>query len=303
MSVVPDGTDPAPVYFASVQEPLQQMNGSVRPQRLTAQLQDSCIIQIDSGNRKTGTDYDYVVDLLQSNASFRQTKLIKAILPLVPQINEANNKMVVRLAGHPNQIINLPNGYYNPQSLVNTLTDEMGDAWVALSETLQVNYDAKTRKITLDSSVAFGILDTSPFARFALSVCEFPTVSASDALSTLIVTSTSLGMVFTRFITIESQEMLRNNRGPNLIAGRGARNVIGVADVIEKYNTSQWNPSEVFPGTTATFDITISPKFTFQQALSTPRVVDIQIRDQYGFTLDRIGAISYATTLWFEVYL
>jgi hypothetical protein len=304
MDITVDGTKPTPVFFASIQEPLEQMNGSVRPQRVTAAFQDTSIITIDSSLRKTGTNYNFVADLMQSNASYRQIKLTRAVLPIIPQINEANNTVRVRLDGVAlTKTFTLDPGYYTPETLANEMSDKFGALWTTEGETVTITYYALTRTIEIDSSVDFGILDSCPFALYGRNVVQFPTVTESEVLSQQLITSLSLSMVFTRWIQIESVEMLSNQRGANIVAGKGALSIIGIADVIGSYNTAQWNPAQVFPGTSESFQINVSPRVNFQKSLSTPRTVDITIKDEFSFPLDRIGAISYPVTLWFEVYL
>jgi hypothetical protein len=305
MAAVNENATPTPVYLASVQEPLGQMNGSVRPQRVTAMLQDTAIIQVDSSLRKSGNDFDFIVDFLQSNASFRQIQLKKVMMPIIPQINDANNVLIVRLDAVGQQTINLPNGYYTPERFSNMLNEQMGLLWSTIPATVEVNYVPLTREITIESSVNFGILETCPYALYGKNVARFPTINSVETLTISDIRSISMSMVFSRYVQIDSCELVRNQRGTSLIAGRGAVSVIGYIDIIGSYNVEQWSPTQyLFPGTSASFVVNTAPRINIRDSLSTPRIVDFQLKDEFGFTLDRIGSeIQYPTTLWFDVLL
>jgi hypothetical protein len=306
MATVREDQKPAPVYLASVQEPMEQMSGSVMPQRVMSMLQDTAVICVDSSLRKTGNDYNFIADFLQSNASFRQIQLKRCMLPIIPQINSANNVLIVRLSGYGQLTVNLPNGYYTPERFANMLNEEMGLVWSAQGETIQVVYLPLTREITLrESSVAFGILETCSYARFGKNVANFPTIDSIALLTETEITSTSMSMVFTRYVQIDSCELVRNQRGTSLIAGRGAISVIGYVDLIGSYNVEQWSPSQyLFPGTSASFEVTTAPRMNMRDSGSTPRVCDFILKDEFGFDLSRVGeAIQYPVTLWFEVLL
>lgn len=306
MTTVREGEKPTPVYLASVREPLDQMNGTVRPQRVTSMLQDTAIIQVDSSLRKTGNDFNFIADFLQSNASFRQIQLTKAMLPIIPQINDANNVLVIKIGGAQFLTINLPNGYYTPDRFANMLNEQVGNAFATLGETIQISYIPLTREIRMDNaSTEFGIVDTCTYARFGKNVANFPTIDQNAVLSETELTSISMSMVFTRYIQIDSCELVRHQRGTSLIAGRGAVSVIGYVDLIGAYNVEQWSPTQyLFPGTSASFAVANAPRINIRDSESTPRVVDFQLKDEFGFTLDRIGdSLQYPTTLWFDVLL
>jgi hypothetical protein len=303
MAAVNDNAKPTPVYLASVQEPLAQMNGQVRPQRVMAQFQDTAIIQVDSSLKKTGNDFNFIVDFLQSNALFRQIQLKKVMMPIIPQINDANNVLTLR-STFATVDINLPNGYYNPTSFADMLSDAIGLVWSTYPATMTVDYSPLTREITLDSSINFGIHNTCSFARFGKNVVNFPTVTPTELLTESTYVSTSMSMVFTRYVQIDSCELVRHQKGTSLIAGRGAISVIGYVDLIQAYNVEQWSPTQyVFPGTSASFDVRDAPRINIRESESTPRIVDFALKDEFGVTLDRIGDSEYRTSLWFEVLL
>lgn len=304
MNPANDSAKPMPVYFAPVLEPLEQMNGKIRPQRVMLMKPDTAIIQVDSRLRKTGNDFDFLIDFLQSNASFRQIRLKRVMMPILPQINAANRQLTIRIGAI--HTIDLPIGYYTPETFADMLNEQLGTLFVGEGKTVKVDYSPVTREITIDGMGSqFGIFDTCNYALYARSVCDFPTIAPSDPLTTDFITSKSMGMVFTRYVTISSSEMLRNQRGTSLIAGRGGVSLIGVIDVIGKYNVEQWAPQQLFPGTSASFKVDSSPIVNLRDSESVPRVIDFQFRDEYGFTLDRIGLLTpeYPTALWFEVFL
>lgn len=308
MATIDSREKPAPVYLASVLEPLAQMDGSVRPQRVTAMLQDTAVIQVDSDLRKTGDDFDFIIDFLQSNASFRQIHLKRVLMPIIPQINEANNEISVRLQIGGVRTGVLPNGYYSPDRFANMLNEVMGQMWLAGDPTneVSVTYEPLTREIKIvdGNGRQFQILSESSYARYGTNVAEFRSAPSTVTETSSELTSLSMGMVFTRYVQVISCELVKNQRGSSIVAGRGALSLIGIIDIISAYDPAQWSPANIYPGTSATYEIRTAPRLNMRDSGTTPRVVDFQLRDEWGFTLGRIGpGIRYPTSLWFEVLL
>lgn len=287
-----DGLPYSYVKLVPDKEDNDQVWGKFFPQIINAPPTNRVNIFISSENKlsTSSSDFDFYVDLRQESANIRSLQLMKAILPLAPQINDHNNTMNITLNGITFNVV-LDNGYYNPNSFVNMLQAKLSAAWTAAipGSLVTVSYNPPERNITItDISPGPGPyswqFNASSYSQYGLHVAYFP-LGASAVTQT----STSLEMIYSRFYVIRSDRICQSQRASSLTSAYQQTNIVAVLPVAEYYDSNQYSPSASFPGTAKTMDCydTAPVINTTNQNISL-RVLDLHIADEFGYSLSTI---------------
>lgn len=301
-----DGTPYQYVKLISDREDNDQVWGRFWPQIVQTPPTNRVNIFVSSENKIQGStnDFNFYVDLRQESANVRSIQLVKAILPLAPQINSKNNVMSITLNGITGTVT-LDNGYYNPNSFVNMLQSKLTTFWNATvaGATCTVSYNPAARNITVeDTSPLPGPytfeFNSSTFSTYGSHVVTFPL----DTPSTL-QTSTALEMVYTRTYTIRSSRLCDSQRASSLTSAYQNTSIVAVLPVAEYYDANQYSPSASFPGTAKTMDCyDTSPVINTTNKNISLRVLDLRVDDEYGFPLSDIyedGSFKYTCAFLF----
>lgn len=301
-----DGTPYSYVKLVSDKEDNEQVWGRFWPQIINAPPTNRVNIFVSSENKvsSSSSDFDFYVDLRQESANIRSLQLMKAILPLAPQINDHNNVMNITLNGITFNVT-LDNGYYNPNSFVNMLQAKLTAAWAAAiaTATVTVSYNPASRNITItDTSPAPGPytwqFNSSTYSNFGLHVAYFP-------LGVLATTQTSsaLEMIFSRYYVVRSERLCQSQRASSLTSSYQQTNIIAVIPVAEYYDSNQYSPSASFPGTAKTMDcFDTAPVINTTNKNISLRVLDLHIADEFGNSLATIyndGSFQYTCAFLF----
>jgi hypothetical protein len=301
-----DGTPYSYVKLVSDKEDNDQVWGRFWPQIIQTPPTNRVNIFISSENKlpTSESDFDFYVDLRQESGNVRSIQLMKAILPLAPQINDHNNVMNVTLNGNTFNVT-LDNGYYNPNSFVNMLQAKLSAAWntAIAGATVTVSYNPAERNITIeDTSPGPGPynwqFNASPYSRYGLHVAYFPL-----GVSGVTQTSTSLEMIYSRYYAVRSNRLCDNQRATSLTSSYQPTNIVAILPVSEYYDSTQFSPSASFPGTAKTMDCyDTSPVINTTNKNVSLRVLDLHVSDEFGFSLYTIfndGSFAYTCAFLF----
>lgn len=287
------------------------VNGVYPPQRFRNENVDSVNVVIRSEDRISGTPYDFTVDLVTSSVFIRKIALSKVIMPLLPQVN-ANNKRITITHQDGPIVIDLVEGFYSVQAYVNMLEDKFTAAWLALSplNSVVVNYDVDHRQIIITDlqNENWYFNDDCPFIRFGYNVSSFPSLPIGSPTTAFLQTSTSLQMIYSRFIIVSSKRLTDDQKGYSMVSSKGCVNIAAVLDLSSEYSASQFAASASFPGTTVTLDtLQYSPHINLLNRQKALKVVDIALFDEFFIPLDRINTstytFDYSIAMWFQGYL
>lgn len=299
------------VYLIAQPEDNDLVSGRFPPQRVRVEPTDSVNILIRSEDRISGTDYDFDVDLLASSAHIRKLQITKVILPLLPTIN-ANDKSVTVTHDDGDVTFDLIEGYYSVQALANMLQAQFLAAFQSLDVTnsVTVNYDIDRRSINItdDGGENWYIHEECDFNKFGRNVCKFPVLPAGSPTATSVSESTSLGMIYSRFIILASDRLTQDQKSYSIISGRGASNIIAILDIASKYSENQFAVSTSFPGTDFVIDtLEYAPRINILNRNKALKILDFKLIDEFSFDLDTINTpehpFIYPITIWMQGYL
>jgi len=299
------------VYLQSMPEDQNMVQGIYNPQRVLTEPQDRCALVVRSSDRTNGNDFDFQIDLKTSTAGIRKIQLAKCILPLLPQIN-VNNKSVTVTHADGTVTFNLVDGFYSVQALVNSLQNEFTTAWQSLDplNSVTVSYDIDRRSISIidNNGEPFFIHSGCPFDIYGENVVKFPTEPAGSTPSTTSIESSSLGMIYSRYITLSSQRLTQDQKTFSVVSSGGASDIVALIDISSEYDGEQFTVSASFPSTFVTIDtLEYSPRINFVNRYKSLKVFDLVLYDEFGIKLSELDtptySFKYPVSMWFLGYL
>jgi len=299
------------VYLPAVSEDSNMVSGRFPPQRIKSEDTDSCNLLVRSEDRFNGNSFDFQVDLLTSTSHIRKIALSKIITPLCPQINNFNKSITV-VHQDGDITFDLVEGFYSVQSLSNMMQDTFLTAWQTLDATnsVTVNYDIERRSISIidDNGEDFYIVTGCPFDRFARNVVRFETQPQGSPLSTSSLESSSLGMIYSRFLLLTSSRLTEDQKSFSVVSAIGPSNIVAIIDIASKYSESQFAVSTSFPGTEFVIDtLGYAPRINLLNRNKALKVIDFQLLDEFGNNLNDISdgsfPFNYSLSLFFQCYL
>lgn len=293
-----------PVRLASIFEEEDQLNGKYVPQRVYSDVNQKSLLFVDSRDRSSGNDFNFVIDLKSETSNCRCVELSSCALPLLPQINDKNNSITV-VHADGTASTTLENGYYTVQSLVNELSSKLTALWVSLdaTNTVVVNYNADARTITItDGNGETWYFDSSSsFIQYGLNVVEFESGASTVAV---VQTSVSLQMVYSRYLTVYSRRLTENSRITSKSSRPVSSNIVAMIDLLSGYDAQQYINGSTFPSTSKVFTPKNTAIINTLNRLKAIRVVDIEVEDEFGNNVYDIynNGFKYATNFTFVQY-
>jgi len=298
-------------YLQASPEDKDMVSGRFPPQRIRSEDPDSVNLLIRSEDRSFGSDFDFQVDLLTTSSHIRKIQLCKAILPLLPQINVHNNTITVT---HTDGTVTftLDESYYSVQSMVNMMQAKFTAAWVSLDATnsVTISYNIERRSITIvdDNAEQFYIHNNSPFVLYGNNVVQFPIQAAGSALSTTSIESTSLEMIYSRYVTINPNRLPEDQKAYSIVSHRGPQNIVAVVDLVAAYTSQQFSVSSSYPGTQFSIEtLQYAPRINLLNRTKALKVIDFVVEDEYGFKLSDLDTptytFAYGIVMWFQCSL
>lgn len=284
------------VYLKSQPFDQDMVSGKYPPQRILMEAPDSVNILCKSADRKSGNNYDFTVDLLAGIPNIRKIKLSKIGMPLLPQINSKNKQISVTHTDG-SFTVDLDEGFYNPQSLVNMMQAVLSAQWLLLGvgNTVTVSYDIDKRQLSIVDNLGeqFYIWTDCDFTRYARNVVLFPTQISGSALASSSAVSLRLGMIYSRYVIVQSDTLTRDNRSFSSVSNLGATNIVAVVSLTSKYLSDQFSPSASFAGTESLFETIDSPTLNFVNRNKTLKLLDLALTDEFGFSLEDLNTSTY----------
>ena len=281
-------------------EDIDMVSGRFPPQRVRVEPADSINILIKSEDRTYGNDFEFQCDLITTSSHIRKIQLAKCMLPLLPQINFHNKNILITHAdGAIN--VNFVEGYYSVQGMVNMMQSVLTAAWIVLDATnsVTVSYSIERRSISIvdDNGENFFIHTNCGFSLYGRNVVQFVTKVAGSALSASIYESTSLGMIYSRYVTLHSSRLTEDQNSYSIISSRGPSNIIAILDLSSEYTTSQFAVSSAFPGTDITIDtLNYAPRINILNRNKGLKVIDFYLEDEFSFKLNDLNTASHSFT-------
>jgi hypothetical protein len=299
------------VYLEASPEDENMTLGKYPPQRIMTEAQDTATMLIRSDDRTFGNDFDFQIDILTSTYSIRKIQLAKCIFPLLPQIN-IHNKSITVTHADGTVTFDLEDGFYSVQGLVNMMQDKFTTAWLSLDVTnlVTISYDIDRRSISIvdDNGENFYIHTNCPFDRYARNVVKFPSQVAGSPLTTTSIESLSLGMIYSRYVTLRSNRLTQDQKSFSVISKNGPADIVAVIDLASQYTTDQFAVSASFPGTDQVIDtLNYSPRINTVNRFKSFKVMDFQFIDEFGFCVSALDtndySFEYPVAMWFQCYL
>lgn len=300
------------IYLAARPEDQNLVSGKYPPQRVKTECQDISNMLIRSEDRTSGNDFDFSVDLLTTTSHIRKIALSKIGLPLLPQINEKNKRITIT---HTDGTVSfeLIEGYYSVQSMVNMMQAQFLTAWLSLdaANLVTVSYNIERRSITVqdDNNENFYIHSESDFIRFGRNVVKFASQAAGSSLgSNTFIESFSLGMIYSRYVSLQSRRMIEDQKTFSVISNRGPSDIVAIIDLASAYSSAQFTVSSSFPGTDVVINtLEYTPRINVVNRNKSFKVIDFQLVDEFGFSLNDLNTASYLfeypVFFWFSCYV
>lgn len=273
---------------------------------------------IDSKDRITGNQSEFVVDMGYQLSKVRYLELKRVIVPKIPNITSYNNTIRMRSefgGGTLTASFTLPVGFYNTNSLSNTLTNSINSAFVTagIVDTVTASFDVQSRTFSLSSVNGIDLCfdETCSFIRFGKSLAPFESQSLLVPASKTTIYSASAGMLFTRYISISSNALTQFSVGNGITSSVfQPPSIIGIVDLIDLYEASDWDITGVYNGIFRSVTLSNPARlFIANSSRLVPRQIDISVKDMYGNDINDIIQLGgvYPTddspiTLLFEAF-
>jgi hypothetical protein len=298
-------------YLPALPEDTDMVSGKYMPQRIRTEDVDTVNILVRASDKTYGNGYDFQTDLITPSVHIRKIKLAKIGLPLIHQINN-NNKTISVTHTDGSVTFDLVEGFYSVQGMVNMFQASFTTAWLSLDGTnlVTVSYDIDRRQITItdDNGEFFYIWSNCNFALYGKNVVKFPTLPSGSVVAVATISSTRLGMIYSRYIVLKSRRLTEDQKSFSLISGKGPSDIVAIIDLASAYNSSQFTVSTSFPGTDVIIETgDYAPKINFVNRNKALKVFDLQLEDEFGFGLNTLNTATfefdYGVFMWFVGYL
>lgn len=268
--------------------------GNLRPARVRTMPNDVVSLLVDSKDRISGTDYNFVASLKSALLAPLNISIAKASIPKIPNINRVNNVLVfINIYG--SFTCTLTPGFYNQVSLVNAIENGMNTA-INGSDYYSVVYNTlnKTISITSNNGLVWFFSDQCSFIQYGMNVVNFkgyPPSSDSAATGSLTQYSGPCGLIYSRYVAIRSNNLLKYAfETPR--STFGIINNIATISLVNAFDESDFSINNVYEGNLL-LELTADTSCVLNTAQSGNALtnIDFQMVDEYGFDL------AYSLTL------
>ena len=291
--------------------------GVSKPPLFCVEEPDSVNILIDGKDALTQTDdpFNFTIDLRTTLYRARSVRVGKCIVPLINNITPFNNQLQIKHAdGVTTQVFSLTPAFYNTTTLANELTSKINAQYVidGITDTVTTSFDAVTKTFSIQSvnAEAFFIVDSCSFITRGKYCAPFESEAVANAPSKTTIYSSMAGLLYTRFVTVHSNQLNYYSYGASLTSDpQQGQNIIAILDVCSIYDDSDFDVSVPFAGNFATIETPSAPQLNVvnsQKNLFSR--IDISVRDEYGQPLQDVMNLgspypnnTLGISLWLEV--
>lgn len=268
----------------------------------------------DSITPATDDPWDFTVDLTANLYRGRSIQALKAVVPKINNVNSYNNTFVIKHDLGTTGTITLQPAFYNTTSLSNELTAKINAAFVlaAIADTVTTAFDpiTKTFSITSVGGNNFFIVDSGAFITRGRFLSPFESEPIANAPSKSTIYSAQAAMLYTRYITLHSQELNQYAYADSLTSDFNQQtNVIGILDVSDIYEPEDYDAGVPFAGTYKSIVLKDAPQINVVNSQRNMHCVfKVFALDEYGIGLQEIMNLgapypsnTVGITLWFSV--
>lgn len=291
--------------------------GVSKPPLFCVEEPDSVNILIDGKDTINPSDdpFNFTIDLRTTLYRARSAKVGKCIIPLINNITPFNNQLQIKHAdGITTQVFSLTPAFYNTTTLANELTSKINTQYATdgISDTVTTSFDTVTKTFSIQSvnSEAFFIVDSCSFITRGKYCAPFESEPVGNTPSKTTIYSSMAGMLYTRFITVHSNQLNYYSYGSSLTSdSQQGQNIVAILDCCSIYKDSDFDVSVPFAGNFATIETPSAPQLNVvnsQKNLFSR--IDIFVRDEYGNNLQDVMNLgspypnnTLGISLWLEV--
>ena len=211
---------PVSIISNRTNERLEQ--GYEKPCLFTVEFGDSVNVLIDGKDAINGSDnpFNFTVDLRTNLYRVRNIKVSKCIIPKINNITPFNNSIQIKHALGTTSVFTLQPAFYNTTTLSNELTTKINAQFVidGIVDTVTTTYDPITKTFSISSVGGNNmfIVDTSTFYLYGKYCCAFPAEPVANAPSSSVIYGSMAGMIYTRYLTVHSEQLNYYSFGDSL---------------------------------------------------------------------------------------
>ena len=291
--------------------------GMSKPPLFCMEEPDSVNILIDGKDSVVlGDDpFNFTIDLRTTLYRARSAKVGKCIIPLINNITPFNNQLQIKHAdGFTTAVFSLTPAFYNTTTLSNEITSKINAAYVTagITDTVTTTFDPITKTFSISSvnSEAFFIVDSCSFITKGKYCAPFESEAVANTPSKTTIYSSMAGMIYTRFLTVHSNQLNYYSYGSSLTSdSQQGQNIIAILDCCSIYNEADFDVGVPFGGNFATIETPSAPQMNVvnsQKNLFSR--IDIRVKDEYGNSLQDVMNLgspypdnTLGISLWLEV--
>lgn len=291
--------------------------GTSKPPLFCVEEPDSVNILIDGKDAITAGDdpFNFTIDLRTTLYRARSVRVGKCIVPLINNITPFNNQLQIKHAdGITTQVFSLTPAFYNTTTLSNEITSKINAQYVidGITDTVTTSFDAVTKTFSIQSvnAEAFFIVDSCSFITRGRYCAPFESEPVASTPSKTTIYSSMAGLLYTRFVTVHSNQLNYYSYGASLTSDpQQGQNIIAILDVCSIYDDGDFDVSVPFAGNFATIETPSAPQLNVvnsQKNLFSR--IDISVRDEYGQALQDVMNLgspypnsTLGISLWLEV--
>lgn len=280
----------------------QLSKGNYRPVRVRAMDPDTCLFMMDSKDRISGTDYNFTVSAQKAIMNPLKAQVTRASIPKIPNINANNNTITINHAIAGVFSVTLQPGYYNQNSLINTMQNSINAVLSTLTgaDNFIVNFNTmnKTISVTSKYGTKWFFVNTSSFYLYGYNVANFQGFPVGDVPSVVGAVSWysgNCGLLYSRFVAIKSN-VLSAHAYETSRTSAGLTNTIAVISLVNSYDASDFSVNNVYQGNILMDStVEVASVLNIAQAGAQLQIVDISLNDEFGFDLGsslNLGLVS-----------
>lgn len=268
----------------------------------------------DSISPQTDNPWDFTVDLTANVYRGRSLQCIKAIVPKLNNVTPFNNQIQIKHALGTTAIFSVQPAFYNTTTLSNELTSKINSALAAVpvADTVTTAFDpiTKTFSITSVGGNNFFIVNTSSFITRGRFLAPFESEPLANTPSKSVIYSSQAGMIYSRYITVHSQELSQYSFADSVTSSFDQQsNIVALIDVSDIYEPEDFSVGVAFAGSYKSLTIKDGPQISILNSQrNIHNVFRVFALDEYGTPVQNVMNLgapypenTLGLTIWFSI--